>query len=280
VPGGLTILGAGSRTHCLAASDSIQMFFVEGDQVRFSRLKLQGASTAWSDTNNSRGIQAYEHQNIRIDHCELFGFSYATLFLLGATAQVDHCLIHHNLRSGLGYGVCVGSGSYVLVSDNEFSQCRHMLASNGGGTRKTHWEFMYNHVNGDNEALNPQSALDTHAGMDGTFVIESNLIENVQQAVGILDGCGLIRNNQFGGVTEAIYLGAATQDGKTGMPHDIEASQTSFVDPVTTKYRLGICQNISIDGTVVPETQTTTTSSALIIPRMQEMGEDGILSWN
>jgi pectate lyase-like protein len=46
VPGGLTLVGEGSRTLCRAANMNTEMFFVEGDQVRFTRLKLQGWSTA------------------------------------------------------------------------------------------------------------------------------------------------------------------------------------------------------------------------------------------
>lgn len=131
VPGGLTVSGEGSETICRTGGKSTHLFRADGHSVRFTRLKLQGADTTPSTDNNTYGISAYGKRDVRIDHCELLGFSYATDFGDEATAQVDHCAIHHNMRDGLGYGVVIHSGAYVLVADNEFSQNRHSLASNG-----------------------------------------------------------------------------------------------------------------------------------------------------
>ena len=46
-------------------------------------------------------------------------------FVDEATAQVDHCLIHHNLRAGQGYGVLVMSGTYLLVNEKRVGHKRH-----------------------------------------------------------------------------------------------------------------------------------------------------------
>jgi hypothetical protein len=129
VPGGLTLFGEGSKSICRSKGKDTRLFKVEGDLVRFTRLKLQGADTTRNEDNNTYGISVNGRQKARIDHCELLGFSHATDFGSEASGQVDHCTIHHNLRDGLGYGVCILSGAYVLVTDNEFSQNRHF-----GGT--------------------------------------------------------------------------------------------------------------------------------------------------
>ena len=193
VPGGLALLGEGSKTICRTTAKDTRLFRADGDQVRFTRLALQGANLTPSEANDTYGIHAEGKQNIRIDHCELRGFSYATSFASQATAQIDHCRIHHNLRDGLGYGVAIHSGAYVLVSDNEFAQNRHSLASNGAldwssprrlgryvhkpGVRRTHWEFIHNRVGSNDLSVYELCAVDTHPGMDGTFVVEGNLFE-------------------------------------------------------------------------------------------------------
>ena len=80
VPGGLTLLGEGAKSLCRAKGRSVHLFRVDGDGVRFTRLKLQGADTTMSTSNNTYGIDVPTRQNVRIDHCELLGFSYATNF--------------------------------------------------------------------------------------------------------------------------------------------------------------------------------------------------------
>ena len=213
VPGGLTLIGEGSRTVCQAAYEEVRLFVVEGHNVRFTRLKLSGADTTADTSNNTRGIVVNGGQNVRIDHCELLGFSYALSFGNEATGQVDHCIIHHNLRDGLGYGVAIHSGAYVLVMDSEFYQNRHSLASNRAldwgspkrlgryvhkpGFRKTHWEFVHNSVGSNDESTYELCAVDTHPGMDGTFVVERNIFENLRHGVGISDGSGIVRHNVF-----------------------------------------------------------------------------------
>jgi len=307
VPGGLTLLGEGAKTLCQAGDRSVHLFRVEGDGVRFTRLKLQGADTSPSTNNNTYGITVSGKQNIRIDHCELLGFSYATSFGSKATAQIDHCFIHHNLRDGLGYGVAIYSGAYVLVSDNEFSQNRHSLASNGAldwsspkrlgkyihkpGVRKTHWEFIRNRVGSNDQSRYELCAVDTHPGMDGTFVIENNIFENLRHGIGIRDGSGLIRHNVFRNlrtvtkfrplVAVSVSYGTHNKIPVEGcMPHNIEIEDNVFLMKEGIKYEkysLGKAENITIDGKLAPKTRAE--RPPLPIPRLQEMGEDGILRW-
>jgi len=316
VPGGLTLLGEGAGTILRARDKTTHLFAVAGDEVRFTRLRLERADTNRNEDNDTHGIVVGEQKNVRIDHCELLGFSFATRFSGEGSAQVDHCSIHHNLRDGLGYGVAVYSGAYVLVTDNRFSQNRHSLASNGAldwssgerlgkythiaGARKTHWEFVHNRVGSNDLSTYEPCAVDTHPGMDGTFVVESNIFENPRHGVGIRDGSGIIRGNVFRNLrtatdfrsTVAISISYDKHNGipvEGAMPHDIEVTENTFVGPfesglapasgehkVSAKYQVGEAENITIDGKLLPETRQDR-GAPPPVPRLHEMPEDGTL---
>ena len=307
VPGGLTLLGEGSKTLIRAKAKDTHLFRADGDAVRFTRLKLQGANATPDTDNDSYGISVGGKKNVRIDRCELFGFSYATNFADEATAQLDHCVIHDNLRDGLGYGVALYSGAYVLVCDNEFSQNRHSLASNGAldwgspkrlgkyvhkpGVRKTHWEFIHNRVGGNDKSPNELCAVDTHPGMDGTFAVENNVFENLRHGVGIRDGSGLIRNNVFRDLRTrttfrplvAISIAYGTHNDipvEGCMPHGIQVKDNVFEMKEGVKYEpcsVGKAENITVDGKLIPETKTDRPAPPVL--RLEPMGEDGILRW-
>ena len=304
VPGGLTLLGEGAKTLIKAKGKATQLFSVEGDLVRFTRLKLQGADPTPSTENDSFGISVKGKKNVRIDHCELLGFSYATNFADEATAQVDHCAIHHNLRDGLGYGIAIYSGAYVLITDNEFSQNRHSLASNGAldwsspkragkylhkpGVRKTHWEFLHNRVGSNDLSPNELCAVDTHPGMDGTFVVESNLFDGPRHGVGIRDGSGLIRGNVFRNLHTrtsfrslvAISISYDTHNNipvEGCMPHDIQVAGNVFEGlKETEKHQVGKAENATIEGRLVPETLKER-GPAPQLPLLIPMGVEGTL---
>jgi hypothetical protein len=301
VPGGLTLLGAGSTTLCRTQNSSIYLFCVAGDRVRFTHLKLQGADITPRTTNHTIGITVTGKQNVHVDHCELLGFLEGTVFNAEATAQIDHCSIHHCMTDGYGYGVCVLSGSYVLVTDNDFSQCRHCLASNGAldwssgatlgiyvhipGVRTPHWDFRHNHVHGDDLTTNRLATVDAHPGMDGSFTIQNNLFEDIRIATDLRDGCGLIDHNLFGNLwgtgTVAISIRYGTQNGipvENAMPHDIYVAENSFSN-VPQLYSIGTAENITIDGVLVPSTYDPTALPPAPIPYLQEMGQDGVLTW-
>jgi len=319
VPGGLTLLGEGSKSLIKTKGKETHLFSVEGDRVRFTRLSLHGADATPSAANDSYGIEAFGKRDVRVDHCELLGFSYATSFGSEATAQVDHCAIHHNLRDGLGYGVAIYSGACVLVSDNDFSQNRHSLASNGAldwsspkrlgryvhkpGVRKTHWEFVHNRVGSNDLSVYELCAVDTHPGMDGTFVVENNVFNSLRHAIGIRDGAGLIRGNVFRNLRGkpfrpfiAISIGSGTHNRipvEGCMPRDIEVAENSFLSTAgegfldglipgsapagrAAKYVVGEAENITVEGKLVPQTRKER-GGRTPIPRLQEMGDDGIL---
>ncbi|MBM4018845.1 MAG: hypothetical protein FJ288_11035 [Planctomycetes bacterium] len=318
VPAALTILGEGAGSLCRAAKKDACLFRADGDRIRFTRLKLQGADTSPAADNDTHGIVVAGRKDVRVDHCELLGFSRAADFSAEAAAQVDHCFIHDNTRDGLGYGAAVYSGAYVLVADNEFSQNRHSLASNGAldwssparlgkyvhkpEVRKTHWEFIHNRVAGDDRTRSRLCAVDTHPGMDGTFVVEGNLFENLRHGVGIRDGAGIIRANLFrnlwGYRPAAITIGYGTHNNivvEGTMPREIQVSDNTFQDAgdrvfgdgivgesaehaKIARYRLGKAENVTIDGKVVPATRVEGRTPPPF-PRLQAMGDDGVLRW-
>ncbi len=303
VPAGVTVLGEGSRTVCRAKTRSTRLFRVQGDGVRFTRLKLVGADTTTSEENNTYGIFVSRAQNVRVDHCELLGFSYATSFCDEATAQVDHCYIHHNLRSGLGYGVAIYSGAYVLVCDNNFEQNRHSLASNGAldwsspkrlgkyvhkpGFRKTHWEFVHNRVGSNDQSEYELCAVDTHPGMDGTFVVERNVFEQLRHGVGIRDGSGLICENVFRNLRTrtkfrelvAISVSYGKHNGipvEGCMPNNIIIANNRFFGlSEEQRYLIGKAENVVIEGRLLPETKSARRPPAM--PLLREMDAQGRL---
>jgi len=193
------------------------------------------------------------------------------------------------------------------VTDNEFSQNRHSLASNGAldwsspkrvgkylhkpGVRKTHWEFVHNRVGSNDLSPYELCAVDTHPGMDGTFVVEGNSFENLRHGVGIRDGSGLIRGNVFRNlrtvntfrplVAISITYGTHNNIPVEGcMPHDIEVAGNIFLME-GAKYKkcsVGKAENIVIDGQLVPETRVERPAPAplpLLVP-MDAEGKLGI----
>ena len=210
------------------------------------------------------------------------------------------------VKAVLGYGVAIYSGAYVLISDNESSQNRHSLASNGAldwsspervgmylhkpGVRKTHWEFIHNGVDSNDLSHYELCAVDTHPGMDGTFVVEGNLFENLRHGVGIRDRSGLIQGNLFRNLRTltnfrpvvAISIRYGTHNKiqvEDCMPHDIEVKGNVFQMKEGVEYekvQVGKAENIVIDGKLVPETKVERPALPPI-PRLQEMGEDGVL---
>ncbi len=308
VPKGITLAGEGPKTVCRVKRAGSHLFLADGDGVRFTRLSLRGHDPTPSTANDSYGINVSGGHNVRIDHCELTGFSYAVNLSNEATVQIDHCRIHHNLRDGLGYGVAVYSGAYVLVTDNEFSQNRHSLASNGAldwsspkrlgkyvhkeGVRKTHWQFVHNLVGGNDLSPNELCAVDTHPGMDGSFIVEDNVFDGVRHGIGIRDGCGLIRRNVFRNLRTkttfrplvAISIGYGTHNNipvEGCMPRNIRVEENRFQVKDGIAYKPCVvdkAENITVDGKLMQARADGPAASPLL--RLSEMANDGVLRWH
>jgi hypothetical protein len=180
IPGGVTVAsgrGRGGSEGALLYSDELAtspMFLAGGEKVRITGLRLRGPDPnrrteqmrqlhkegRYYSIPNSDGIIS-THPYLEVDNCELWGWSHAAVFLKrGASkAHIHHNSIHHNQRSGLGYGVCLDQ-SNALIEANLFDWCRHHIA--GTGRPGTSYEARYNLVL---ENANSHS-FDMHGGRD------------------------------------------------------------------------------------------------------------------
>ena len=180
IPGGVTLAsgrGRGGSKGALLYSDELAtspMFLAGGEKVRVTGLRLRGPDPnrrteqmrklykegRYYSIPNSDGIIS-THPHLEVDNCELWGWSHAGVFLKrGALkAHIHHKNIHHNQRSGLGYGVCLDQAD-ALIEANLFDWCRHHIA--GTGRPDTSYEARYNLVL---ENANGHS-FDMHGGRD------------------------------------------------------------------------------------------------------------------
>jgi hypothetical protein len=180
IPGGVIVAsgrGRGGSKGALLYSDELAMsplFLAGGEKVRVIGLRLRGPDQKrrteqmrklhkegrYYSIPNSNGIIS-SYPGLEVDNCELWGWSHAAVFLKrGALkAHIHHNYIHHNQRSGLGYGVCLDQAD-ALIEANLFDWCRHHIA--GTGRPGTSYEARYNLVL---ENANGHS-FDMHGGRD------------------------------------------------------------------------------------------------------------------
>jgi hypothetical protein len=180
IPGGVTLASGRGRENsegALLYSNELKtspLFLTGGEKVRVTGLRLRGPDQKrrteqmrklykegrYYSIPNSDGIIS-THPNLEVDNCELWGWSHAAVFLRrGASkAHIHHNYMHHNQRSGLGYGVCLDQ-SDALIEANLFDWCRHHIA--GTGRPGTSYEARYNLVL---ENANSHS-FDMHGGRD------------------------------------------------------------------------------------------------------------------
>jgi len=180
IPGGVTIAsgrGRGNSQGALLYSNELAtspLFLAGGEKVRVTGLRLRGPDQKrrteqmrqlhkegrYYSIPNSDGITS-RHPHLEVDNCELWGWSHAAVSLgSGASkAHIHHNYIHHNQRSGLGYGVCLDQAD-ALIEANLFDWCRHHIA--GTGRPGTSYEARYNLVL---ESANSHS-FDMHGGRD------------------------------------------------------------------------------------------------------------------
>ena len=180
IPGGVTLSsgrGKGDTKGALLYSNELStspLFLAGGEKVRVTGLRLCGPDPnrrteqmrklykegRYYSIPNSDGIIS-TYPGLEVDNCELSGWSHAAVFLSrGASkAHIHHNYIHHNQRSGLGYGVCLDQAD-ALIEANLFDWCRHHIA--GTGRPGTSYEACYNLVL---ENANGHS-FDMHGGSD------------------------------------------------------------------------------------------------------------------
>jgi len=169
--------GALLFTNKLGASP---LFSVGGGGVRITGLRLRGPDQdrrteqmqklhregRYYSIPNSDGIIC-EHLALEVDNCEIWGWSHAGVFLKpgAAKAHIHHNYMHHNQRSGLGYGVCLDQ-SDALIEANLFDWCRHHIA--GTGRPGTSYEARYNLVleNANGHSFDMHGGADRNDGTD------------------------------------------------------------------------------------------------------------------
>ena len=180
IPGGVTVAsgrGRGGSKGALLYSNELAtspMLSAGGEKVRVTGLRLRGPDPErrteqmrklhregrYYSIPNSDGIIS-PHPHLEVDNCELSGWSHAAVFLKrgASNAHIHHNYMHHNQRSGLGYGVCLDQAD-ALIEANLFDWCRHHIA--GTGRPATSYEARYNLVL---ENANGHS-FDMHGGRD------------------------------------------------------------------------------------------------------------------
>ncbi|MSS71341.1 MAG: hypothetical protein EXS64_07610 [Candidatus Latescibacteria bacterium] len=249
VPANITLHGAGRSTHLYTTRlDGQGGFITAGNQIRFTQFRLQGPSTVRMVQNMAKGIHVTDgFTGCRIDHVELSGFGY---FAIGVTknaeATVEYVYDHHNTQNGYGYGVMVVSGGKVLVTDSEFEQNRHAIASNSAGTS---YRCLYCYIHGDDETYQV-GGLDTHAGMSGEIEIAHNFMENLRTGLSLSDGSGRIHSNLIRNVHRFCSIREGTHNGKVidgAEVHDV-IFEHNQLENVTLPFDIRAGWNIVIDG--------------------------------
>lgn len=167
--------------------------FSPGSQVRITGLRLRGPDTEIRDNayqyDNSRGIEARGISDLLVENNELYGWSHAAVYL-GTTLEgrVRGNSIHHNRRTGLGYGVVLYDDTSAVIEDNTFTQNRHAIA--GQGIRTQRYDARFNLVvdnarshgfdmHGENEALGNGAP---YAG-DVIYITNNSFRSSVEPAV-------------------------------------------------------------------------------------------------
>ncbi|MCP3684906.1 MAG: hypothetical protein GY861_19770 [bacterium] len=166
IPGGVTLASGRGRDGSLGALiysyaiETFPLFVTGGTDVRVTGLRLQGPDRErrieqmaflyplgrYYDIPNSRGIQA-AYSRIEIDNCEINDWSHAATIMMPGSYDhhIHHNYIHHNQRSGLGYGIAFYGDSDAIVEANVFDFNRHSIAGERGFPTDS-YEARYNVV--------------------------------------------------------------------------------------------------------------------------------------
>jgi hypothetical protein len=151
-PGGRIFQNRLSTDPTSSGGEARSMLYIGGDNVRITGLRLEGpdktnASLSSTGLGERNGISAYDKNNLEVDNCEVWGWSWAgvrIVFLKQGYAYVHHNYIHHCQDPGFGYGVVLYGGS-VLVEGNIFDYVKNPVAA--AGHVGEGYEARYNLVN-------------------------------------------------------------------------------------------------------------------------------------
>lgn len=181
-----------------------KLFVIRSNNVTLSGLKIIGYDTQVGQFPYSPGISSgvsiNGYDNLIIENCEISGWSYAGVELVNSKNNIiNNNYIHHNRRTGLGYGVAIHNTNDIptnaLVTCNYFEFNRHDIA--GSGSKNQEYEASYNIIG---EAGVLTHRFDMHGKNNGTEEIAGTHIS--------------IHDNQFLFDEDyAIRIGGITENG-------------------------------------------------------------------
>ncbi len=180
----------------------IKLFNVTSSNVTLSGLKIIGHDTEVGDLPYSPGVTVgvsiTGYNNLKIENCEISGWSYAGIELMNSKENtIKNNYIHHNRRSGLGYGVVIDNSGNIptnaLITCNYFEFNRHDIA--GSGNKNQGFEASYNII-GMAGVLSHR--FDMHGAFGGTQEIAGSYIK-IHHNQFLFDDDFAIR---IGGITE------------------------------------------------------------------------------
>ncbi len=126
-----------------AVEESKPLFWVNGNDVRFTGIRLQGptqeigSATEKSQIKIRTAIAIIGYDGLEIDNCELYGWPFASIQIGGENTsgsfrnnKIHHNSINNNRQLSLGYGAVIYNG-YADISSNIFMANRHDIAGSG-----------------------------------------------------------------------------------------------------------------------------------------------------
>ncbi|NOT85139.1 MAG: hypothetical protein HOP02_10280 [Methylococcaceae bacterium] len=135
IRGGVNIYGGGGINGengallMVSPSYKSKLFNIMGSKVRIYGLRIQGPNSGTSKKPESTGIDTDNADNLLVENCDIFGWSYAGIALKSARdVKILNNHIHHNRSTGLGYGIVVVKNTNALIDHNHFDNNRHSIA--------------------------------------------------------------------------------------------------------------------------------------------------------
>jgi hypothetical protein len=159
---------------------------------------------------------------------------------------VEYVYDHHNTQNGWGYGVVVTGGGKALVTDSEFEQNRHAIASNSA---RTSYQCVYCYLH-DNDETYLQAALDAHPGMAGEIEVAHNFFENMSECLNLADGSGKIHDNLARNVQRFCTLREGIHNGRVvpgALVHHVVLANNRL-ENVRNPYNVRAGRDIVVDG--------------------------------
>ena len=143
-----------------------------GNNIRITGIQFRGPHMLYPydyGNNVKAGIASVNRTGTVVDNCEILGWSYAGIWLVGDTgswtAHIHHNKIHHCCSvdsggGGYGYGILQNFGN-CLIEANDFDYCRHATIFEGCEGEIGEWRFN----NYGTHGVNPVVDCHTDCGM-------------------------------------------------------------------------------------------------------------------